>query len=292
MLDKTVETIQVVTRGEQILALVRTAQGAGETVGFVPTMGALHEGHLSLVDAARAECNRVVASIFVNPTQFGAGEDLAKYPRPLDRDLDHLQARGCWAAFVPDVAEMYPPGFDTFIDVGAVAAPLEGEARPGHYRGVATVVHKLFQLVPADRAYFGQKDYQQTLVVRRMVEDLNLPIAISVCPIVREADGLALSSRNVYLSPNERVRATALRRALLVAEAAFKSGQRDADALRRQMLAELADAGIDEVQYIAFLRDGTVEETPRIDGPTIVAIAARVGATRLIDNHRLGRFIR
>jgi pantoate--beta-alanine ligase len=229
-----------------------------------------------------------VASIFVNPTQFAAGEDFAKYPRPLERDLEMLASRGCELAFVPDAREMYPAGFDTSIDVGAVAQPLEGAARPGHFRGVATVVHKLFQLVPADRAYFGQKDYQQTLVVRRMVEDLNVQIEICVRPTIREADGLALSSRNAYLSAGERTQAAGLWQALKLAEAAYAEGITDAGDLRRRMLARLEEAGVTAVDYIAFLRDGTVEEQTRIEGPTVVAIAARVGGTRLIDNHRIG----
>jgi pantoate--beta-alanine ligase len=194
--------LQKITRGADIRAAVWHAQQSGKTVGFVPTMGALHEGHLSLVDAARAECDVVAASIYVNPTQFGPSEDFEKYPRPVQRDLELLDGRGCNFAFVPKPSEMYPAGFDTWIDVGRVAAPLEGAARPGHFRGVATVVLKLFQLVPADFAYFGRKDYQQTLVVKRMVEDLNLPTAVRVCPTVRESDGLALSSRNAYLAPD------------------------------------------------------------------------------------------
>jgi pantoate--beta-alanine ligase len=199
-----------------------------------------------------------------------------------------LRQRGCDWVFVPDAAEMYPAGFDTFIDVGAVAQPLEGAARPGHFRGVATVVHKLFQLVPADRAYFGRKDYQQSLVVRRMVTDLNMPIEIRVCPIVRDADGLALSSRNAYLSPEERRRALALSGALRLAETAHTAGERDAGAIRQLILAHIgAICGV-EVEYVAIVRDGTVEEVAEIDGPTTIAIAARVGATRLIDNLSIG----
>ncbi len=267
---------------------VRAAQRAGQAVGFVPTMGALHEGHLSLVDAARAECQCVAASIFVNPTQFGPHEDFHKYPRPLDRDLELLRQRGCDLAFVPELAEMYPAGFGTTIDVGLVSKPWEGAARPGHFAGVATVVLKLFELVPADRAYFGRKDYQQTLVVERMVEDLNVPIAIRVCPIVREPDGLALSSRNAYLSPDERRRACCLWQALEIAESACAAGETAVEKIRRKMLAHIAEVGGVEVEYIAFLREGTVDEAPQLAGPTIVAVAARIGRTRLIDNHRIG----
>ena len=278
----------VVERGEEIRAAVREAQISGATVGFVPTMGALHEGHLTLVDAARVECDHVVVSIFVNPTQFRAGEDFEKYPRPLDRDLALLADRGCDWAFVPEPVEVYPPGFDSFVDVGAVAEPLEGAARPGHFRGVATVVLKLFQLVPADRAYFGRKDYQQTLVVERLVADFHVPTEVRVRPIVRDADGMALSSRNAYLSPDERRRAAVLQRSLGVAVAAHASGERSAEELRRRMLAEIAAVGGVEVDYIAFLRDGTVEPTSTIDGPTTIAIAAHVGRTRLIDNTLIG----
>jgi pantoate--beta-alanine ligase len=278
----------VFARGAEVRAAVREAQAAGETVGFVPTMGALHEGHLSLIDAARAECDRVVASIFVNPTQFRAGEDFEKYPRPLDRDLDLLASRKCDWAFVPETNEMYPPGFDSFVEVGAVSGPWEGEARPGHFRGVATVVLKLFQLVPADRAYFGRKDYQQALVIERLVEDFHVPMTIRVCPIVRDADGLALSSRNVYLSPDERRRALVLHRSLTLAATLHSNGESSAEALRRRMLAEIEAVGGVEVDYIAFVRDGTVEPVSSIDGPTTIAIAARVGKTRLIDNMRIG----
>jgi pantoate--beta-alanine ligase len=280
--------VRVIESGAAMRAWVREEQQRGRRVGFVPTMGALHEGHLSLVDAAAAECDVVAASIFVNPTQFGAGEDFAKYPRVLDRDLEMLRGRGCAAALAPTAEEMYPPGFETSIDVGAVAEPWEGVARPGHFRGVATVVHKLFQLVPADAAYFGQKDYQQTLVVRRMVADLNVPIEIRVQPTVREGDGLALSSRNAFLSPEERVRAAALWRSLAHAESLYAAGETDVAALRRGMLDKLHAAGVETIDYIAFLRDGTVEERTRIDGPTVIALAARVGGTRLIDNHRIG----
>ncbi len=281
-------SLQLIARGGEMRAAVRDAQAAGQTVGFVPTMGALHEGHLSLVDAARAECDRVAASIFVNPTQFGAGEDYARYPRPLDRDLELLASRGCDWAFVPEAAEIYPPGFDSFVEVGAVARPWEGAARPGHFRGVATVVLKLFQLVPADRAYFGRKDYQQTLVVQRMVADFHVPLEVRVCPIVRDHDGLALSSRNVYLNTDERRRALALQQSLALAAEMFAAGEKSVDAIRRKMLAMIAVVGGVEVEYIAFLRDGTIDEAPSIDGPTTVAVAARVGRTRLIDNQRIG----
>jgi len=281
-------SLQVITGVDAMRTAVREIQRGGETVGLAPTMGALHEGHLSLVDAAAAECDRVVASIFVNPTQFGPSEDFSKYPRPLERDLELLRERGCDLVFVPEAAEMYPQGYGTSIDVGPVAVPWEGAARPGHFAGVATVVLKLFECVPADRAYFGRKDYQQTLVVRRMAADLNLPIDVRVCPIVRDADGLALSSRNVYLSPDERRRALSLSQSLRLAEEIISSGERDALVVRERMLALIAAVGGVAVEYVAIVLDGTVDEVAEIDGPVTIAVAARVGTTRLIDNVRIG----
>jgi pantoate--beta-alanine ligase len=278
----------VIHRGQEIRAAVFAARQAGETVGFVPTMGALHGGHLSLIDAANGQCDRVAASIFVNPTQFGPGEDFSKYPRPLDRDVELLRQRGCDWVFAPDGAEMYPPGFDTSIDGGAVARPFEGAARPGHFQGVATVVHKLFQFVPANRAYFGEKDYQQTLVVRRIVADLNVPIEIVGCPIVRDEDGMALSSRNTYLSADERRRARSLSQSLRVAQDLFAAGERSSAIIRRAMADHIDDVGGVDLEYIAIVRDGTVEELATIDCPGRVLVAARVGKTRLIDNQRLG----
>lgn len=282
------KSIKVLSSAAEIQAAVLSAKCAGASVGFVPTMGAFHEGHLSLVDASLAECDRTVVSIFVNPTQFTPGEDLEKYPRPLEQDLEMLEQRGAWLAFVPTVDEMYPPGFESYVEVGSVAQPWEGAARPTHFRGVATVVLKLLQMVPADRVYFGRKDYQQTLVVRRLIEDFDLPIALRVCPTVREADGLAMSSRNAYLDQTERERAAALWQALLLAERRHAAGETSVAAIRNEMNEHLAAVGIDEVEYIAFLADNTVEEVSSITGPTVVAIAVRVGRVRLIDNHTIG----
>ena len=275
---------RVVTDGESLRQAVLAAHHAGQTVGLVPTMGALHEGHLSLVDAARAECDVAVVTIYVNPTQFAPDEDFQRYPRDLDRDLALLGDRGCDLAFVPANHEMYRPGHATFVDVGPIGEVLEGEFRPTHFRGVATVVLKLFQLALADRAYFGRKDYQQTLVVRQMVADLNVPIDVRVCPIVREPDGLPMSSRNAYLTPDDRRRAQALYRSLRLAEELAASGQRDVASVRQQMLREIERTGGIEVQYIAFVADGTVTPVETITGPTTVAVAAVVGKTRLIDN--------
>lgn len=280
--------IEITTTIAETRAAIRAAQQAGKTIGFVPTMGALHEGHLSLVDASLASCDHTVVSIFVNPTQFAPHEDLEKYPRPLETDLKLLEERGCWLAFVPTVEEMYPAGSDTLVEVGAIAKPLEGHSRPTHFRGVATVVLKLFQIVPADRAFFGQKDYQQTLVIKQMVRDLSVPIQIEICPIVREPDGLAMSSRNAYLSTAERQQALALWRALQLAEQLHSEGHSDVASIVQKMQQLLDDQPEVEVEYLSFLEAGTVQPVTTLRQPTLVAIAARVGKTRLIDNHLIG----
>ncbi len=247
-------------------------------------MGALHEGHLSLVDAARAECDLAVVSIFVNPTQFAPSEDFRRYPRDMGRDLALLGTRGCDVVFAPSEKEMYRPDHTTFISVGPIGEVLEGQFRPTHFRGVATVVMKLFQLAPADRAYFGRKDYQQSLVVRQMVADLNVQIDIRVCPIIREPDGLAMSSRNAYLSADQRRQALVLSHSLKLAEQMVDGGERDIETIRRAMRREIDSARGVEPQYIEFVADGSVTPVETIDGPTTIAIAAKVGKTRLIDN--------
>lgn len=280
--------MRIVTTVDEVRRAVRDAHAAGEAIGFVPTMGALHEGHLSLVDASQSQCDRTVVSIFVNPTQFGPGEDQDRYPRTLEKDCQWLADRGCGLVFAPQIDEVYRPGHETFVEVGPTAKPLEGEIRPGHFRGVATVVLKLLQMVPADKAFFGRKDYQQSQVVKRMVKDFNLPVEIVVCPTVREADGLAMSSRNAYLSSNERQQAAALWRSLQLAEALSRSGETDVAKISGEMRALLSQAGIENVDYIAFLVEGTVTPVTTIQGPTVVAIAARVGQARLIDNHTIG----
>ncbi len=255
-----------------------------EPVGFVPTMGYLHEGHLSLVRRARAECASVVVSIFVNPTQFGPSEDLDAYPRDLDRDLSLLSAEGVDLVWTPDAEVMYPPGYQTWVTVEEVTRPLEGARRPGHFRGVTTVVAQLFNAVQPQRAYFGQKDAQQAVVIRRMVRDLHFPLEVVVCPIVREPDGLAMSSRNVYLSPQERQAALVLYRALRAAEAAFREGERDAGQLRA-LMAETIDAEpLARRQYVSCADPDTLEELQGEVRRALLSMAVYVGKTRLIDN--------
>ncbi len=268
-------------------AAVREWRSGPGTVGLVPTMGALHEGHASLVDRAARENDRVIASIFVNPTQFGPRDDYAAYPRSEAADLKLLEERGAAAAFVPTVAEMYPAGDDVPIVPGEIAAPLEGRARPGHFTGVATVVKRLLDIVTPDRAYFGQKDFQQLRVLQTMKGELGLPTRIVGCPIVRAPNGLALSSRNAYLSDAELLQAAALSRGLRAAEAAFALGVRDAERLRQTVRAELAAAGI-EPEYVSCADPSTLRE---LSGPidrAALSLAVRVGRARLIDNALLG----
>ncbi|HLZ77050.1 pantoate--beta-alanine ligase [Phenylobacterium sp.] len=263
------------------VAEVRAARAAVGELGLAPTMGFLHAGHLSLVERARAENPTVAATIFVNPTQFGPNEDLARYPRNLPRDLALLEAAGCDLVFTPEPAEIYPSGFDTTVSVGGVTEGLEGAVRPGHFAGVATVVAKLFNIIQPTRAYFGQKDAQQSVVIRKMVRDLNMPVEVVIAPTVREPDGLALSSRNSYLTPDQRARAPALFRALSAAKTAFDAGERDAEALRAAMGRELAGFTID---YVSIADAETLRELDRIDGPALASLAACLGTTRLIDN--------
>jgi pantoate--beta-alanine ligase len=275
---------QLITDGSELRNVVLDARRRGQTVGLVPTMGALHEGHLSLVDAARAECDLTVVTIFVNPTQFAPGEDFREYPRNLPQDLSLLAGHGCDIVFAPTNESIYRLNHATFIDVGPIGSALEGEFRPNHFRGVATVVMKLFQLAPANRAYFGRKDYQQTLIVEQMVADLNVPIEIRVCPTLREPDGLAMSSRNKYLTPDDRRHAPVLSRSLHLAEELAARGERNVEVIRQQMIREIDKASGIAIQYIAFVADGTVTPVERIEGPTTIALAAIVGKTRLIDN--------
>jgi pantoate--beta-alanine ligase len=271
-----------------IEAVREARRGAGGSVGLVPTMGALHEGHLTLVRRARAANDCVWVSIFVNPTQFGPNEDFAAYPRDIDRDLASLQAAGVDFVFTPDRAEMYPKGAETYVDAGSVTEVLEGAARPGHFRGVATVVLKLFNIVRPARAYFGRKDAQQLVVVRRMVRDLDLDLEIVAVDTVREPDGLALSSRNVYLDPDERKAATVLYEALGLAREMWTRGARDAESFRRRLRELIEAEELARIDYVSVAHPETLQELDRIQGPALVSLAVRIGRTRLIDNLTLG----
>jgi pantoate--beta-alanine ligase len=259
-----------------------------EPVGFVPTMGFLHEGHLSLARQAREECRSVAVSIFINPTQFGPTEDLLKYPRDLERDLRLLEEVGVDMVWTPTEEVMYPEGYQTWVDVTEVSLPLEGTQRPGHFRGVSTVVTKLFNAIRPARAYFGQKDAQQAAVIRRMSRDLNFPIRVVVCPTVREADGLAMSSRNVYLSPEQRKGATVLYRALQSAQALYDAGEREAGTLRQCMQDVLATEPLAQVQYVSCADNETLRELEQVKDRTLLSMAVFFGKTRLIDNVVLG----
>lgn len=273
--------MDVVTTIREVRRIRKARPG---TWGLVPTMGYLHEGHLSLVRRARAENDHVAVSIFVNPTQFGPHEDLDRYPRDLNRDLSLLEPLGVDLVLAPPVEEMYPPGFQTKVIVEDVARPLEGAARPGHFIGVATVVCKLFNIFQPDRAYFGQKDAQQAVVIRRMARDLDFDLEIVVCPTVREPDGLAMSSRNVYLSPEERRAATVLFRALSAAQAAWQAGERDGERLRQQMRAVLATEPLARPDYVSIADPDTLVELDQVGERALASLAVRIGTTRLIDN--------
>ncbi|MCC7129902.1 MAG: pantoate--beta-alanine ligase [Anaerolineae bacterium] len=259
-------------------------------VGLAPTMGYLHAGHLSLVRQARRECASVVVSIFVNPTQFGPHEDLGSYPRDLARDLDLLRREDADLVWTPTLEIVYPPDFQSWVTVGQVAQPLEGSMRPGHFRGVATVVAKLFNVVQPHRAYFGQKDAQQAAVIRQMVKDLNFNLELVVCPTQREPDGLALSSRNVYLNPEERRAATALWRALSAAQKAYQQGQSQAERLREAMRAVLQAEPLANVEYVSCADPDTMQEIEgRLEGrQALLSMAVKIGKTRLIDNLLIG----
>jgi pantoate--beta-alanine ligase len=262
----------------------RAAHGDRKRIGLVPTMGALHEGHLSLVRTAKAQCDVVAVSIFVNPTQFGPSEDLSKYPRQFERDCELLETEGVEILFAPPVEEMYPQGQVTWVVVEGLSEKLDGRSRPGHFRGVTTVVAKLFHILTPDTAYFGQKDAAQLAVIRRMVQELNFGIEIVACPIVREADGLAMSSRNAYLSGEERDRALVLYESLRRVEQEFGGGQRDAKALissGKEILAREPQVRLD---YCEIVDPETLDPVERISQRALVAVAAYVGATRLIDN--------
>jgi pantoate--beta-alanine ligase len=266
----------------------RQTRAAGKSLGLVPTMGALHEGHLSLVRQARRQCDVVVVSIFVNPTQFGPAEDISRYPRNLDQDLETLRPYRVEAVFAPTAGEMYPEGFETFIAPGETAAPLDGASRPGHFRGVATVVLKLLNIVRPDIAYFGQKDFQQALTIRRLVEDLNVETRLVICPIVREADGLAWSSRNAYLSGEDRQAATVLSRSLRRAEQMAQGGETEAAVLLEEMRRVFDAEPRAQLDYAAIVDPVKLQPVERVASGCVALVAARVGPARLIDNLILG----
>jgi pantoate--beta-alanine ligase len=273
--------MQVVKAITEIRALRQNLKGS---VGFVPTMGFLHAGHLALVRRAKAENSVVAVSIYVNPTQFGPREDFGAYPRDLDRDLGLLRKEGTDIVFVPLDDEMYPPGFSSWVDVEKVTEPLEGATRPGHFRGVATVVAKLFHIVQPTRAYFGQKDAQQAVVIKRMVTDLDMSLEVVIVPTVRERDGLAMSSRNVYLSPKERQAATVLFKALMLARQLRKAGEKDAEKIRRQMTECIRKEPLARIDYVSIADTERLEELDLLERPALASLAVKIGKTRLIDN--------
>lgn len=275
------QIIETISKMRQLCAELRATKG---TLGFVPTMGALHEGHLSLVRRARSECPVVVASIFVNPLQFGPNEDFAKYPRTFEEDCNQLATEGVTLLFAPTTAEMYPTDAVTRISVEGIGDRLDGASRPGHFTGVATVVAKLFHAVQPDRAYFGQKDAAQLAVLRQMVKDLNFPLEIVACPIIRDLDGLALSSRNKYLDPTERKQSLALSRTLLAMGQWIANGERNSEALLQRGMSELHKQDGVKVDYLAIVDAKTLLPVPSVERGTLVAVAAWIGKTRLIDN--------
>lgn len=266
---------------------VSEARAHGKSVGLVPTMGALHEGHLSLIRRARRENGFVVVSVFINPTQFGPGEDLDTYPRDLERDLELCAREGVDLVFSPTPETMYPPSYSTWVEVERITAGLCGRSRPGHFRGVCTVVTKLFNICQPDRAYFGEKDAQQLAVVQRMTSDLDWPITIASCPTVREADGLALSSRNQRLTPEARAQAPVLYRALLAGKKLIEEGERRADVLKESMQQVLAEAPLAKLDYLEVVRADDLSPVSVVTGECLIAVAARFGDVRLIDNIRV-----
>jgi pantoate--beta-alanine ligase len=277
-------TMKICNIIEEMRSACREAKRSGKRLGFVPTMGALHEGHLSLVRAAKASCDVVAASIFVNPLQFGPREDLQKYPRDFDRDRALLEKGSVELLFAPSVEEMYPPGAITWVEVEGLSDRLDGHSRPGHFRGVTTVVAKLFHIVEPDAAFFGQKDAAQLAIIRRMVRDLNFPVEIIAGSIVREADGLAMSSRNAYLNPEERKHALVLHRSLLRVKKLWEDGEHDAATLIAAGQHEIAGESAVRLDYFEIVDADTLESTADVADGALVAVAALVGATRLIDN--------
>jgi pantoate--beta-alanine ligase len=276
--------VELIRTSQWMKQVARQARAEGRIVGFVPTMGALHAGHLSLVEAARRESSPVIVSIFVNPKQFGPNEDFAKYPRTFDRDRELLERAGVDVLFAPSVEEMYPAGFRTSVNVEGLSDRLEGHSRPGHFRGVATVVLRLFEIISPRLAYFGRKDAQQARIIRQMASDLALEVEIVVCPIVREPDGLATSSRNAYLSPNERRAAPVLYRALERARESIIAGERDAVRLIDTMRRVLATESVAIADYVEIVDSDSLEPVTHLRKECLALLAVRIGATRLIDN--------
>jgi len=276
--------VELITKVKDMQARSEALRQAGKRIGFVPTMGYFHEGHLALMRKARKLSDVVVVSIFVNPTQFGPGEDYERYPRNLERDFKLAEAEGVDLLFAPSEEEMYPVGYQTYVEVSDLSRPLCGASRPGHFRGVATVVLKLFNIVKPHLAVFGEKDYQQLQVIKRMVRDLNLEVEIVPHPIVREPDGLAMSSRNVYLSPEERKSALCLYQALELARRRVPEGQRDVPALKAELEEFISSHPHTRIDYVEFRDPETLEEKGMVDGPTLLALAVFVGKARLIDN--------
>ena len=269
---------------ETIAEMRQIRKQLAEPVGFVPTMGYLHEGHLFLVRQTRADNPSVIVSIFVNPSQFGPQEDFKNYPRDTDRDLAMLEKENTDIVFMPSVDEMYPPGFDSWVEVGNITKKLEGASRPGHFRGVATVVARLFNIVQPNRAYFGQKDAQQVMVINKLVADLDMNVKIVTLPTLREADGLAMSSRNSYLDSEQRQAATILYEALQLAKRLYDTGERDAEQIRQKIEAHIHKQPLVNIEYISLTDTGTLDEFKRIEPPALVSLAVRIGNTRLIDN--------
>ena len=282
--------MKIIRRPDEMSALCRDFRTAGKTVGLVPTMGALHEGHLSLVQMSRKLCNATVMSIFVNPLQFGPAEDYQKYPRPFDADCEKAEAAGCDAVFAPEQGDTYPPEYSSYVEVERITGTLCGGSRPGHFRGVATVVLKFFNIVRPQVAIFGQKDAQQVVVIKRMVADLNVPVKIAVAPIVREKSGLAMSSRNVYLTAVERTQASLIYKGLLAASKLFDKGERMAQNLKAAIGEVLEAAPLVSPEYIEIVNTLTLQPLDTIHGAALIAIAvrAKTSKTRLIDNIVLG----
>ncbi len=280
--------MEIIKSVQEMSRLARNFKKEGNVIGFVPTMGFLHEGHLSLVREAKKESDRVVVSIFVNPTQFGPGEDYKEYPRDLEGDAVKLEEIGIDYIFTPEVADMYPEGFNSYVEVLGITEVLCGSSRPGHFRGVTTVVSKLFNIVQPDQAYFGQKDFQQLMVIKRMVRDLNMPVEVKGLPIVREPDGLARSSRNKYLNGQERKAASVLYRSLLRAEELYQSGIKETSRLKKEIINLISSEPLAKIDYVAIVVPDTLQELDIIKGQSLVALAVYIGNTRLIDNLLLG----